>query len=162
MTSSIQVIDSPVGPLALRAMAGALVGVDFLDAERPEPRVLPEDSDVLARAAQQLEEYFAGTRTEFDLPTAADGTPFQKAVWRALSEIGYGETRSYLDIAVAIGNPKAVRAVGLANGRNPLSIVVPCHRVIGSNGSLTGFGGGLERKRWLLEFEGSRVFAGVR
>lgn len=108
---------------------------------------------VLGACANQLSEYFAGERTHFDLPLNAGGTAFQQAVWSALTDIPYGEVRSYKDIAEAIGNPKAVRAVGAANGRNPLPIVVPCHRVIGSDGSLTGFAGGLPAKIQLLALE---------
>jgi len=115
-----------------------------------------ERSDpALAACAQQLEEYFTRRRRQFDLPLAAAGTSFQQSVWQALAAIPYGELRSYRDIAQVIGNPAAVRAVGAANGRNPLPIVVPCHRVIGSNGSLTGFAGGLEIKTYLLELEGA-------
>ncbi|PKQ01626.1 MAG: cysteine methyltransferase [Alphaproteobacteria bacterium HGW-Alphaproteobacteria-12] len=109
----------------------------------------------LDKAAAALDRYFAGKLTDFGgLTLAAEGTAFQKSVWAALARIPFGETRSYADIARAIGNPKAMRAVGLANGKNPLPIVVPCHRVIGADGSLTGFGGGLPAKKWLLEFEG--------
>src|ERR1700690_2867719 len=111
----------------------------------------------LPLAARQLAEYFAGARRVFDLPLALHGTPFQQRVWRALTEIPYGETWSYGQLAKRIGNPKASRAVGLANGSNPISILVPCHRVIGADGSLTGYGGGMERKQWLLRHEG---FAG--
>jgi methylated-DNA-[protein]-cysteine S-methyltransferase len=114
----------------------------------------------LARASLQLAEYFAGQRRGFDLPLAAGGTAFQQAVWQALREIPWGELRSYRDIACALQNPRAVRAVGAANGRNPLPIVVPCHRVIGANGSLTGFAGGLEAKKLLLELEGSLPTSG--
>src|SRR3954471_24706008 len=106
-----------------------------------------------ATAVEQLEEYFAGERTAFDLPLAAAGSRFEQAVWAALSEIPYGETRSYGDVARAIGRPDRARAVGVANARNPIAIIVPCHRVIGSDGSLTGYGGGLERKRALLDLE---------
>lgn len=109
--------------------------------------------DVLDEAALQLEEYFAGTRTTFDLPLDLQGTPFQCAAWRALAEIPYGETRSYADQATRLGRPRAVRAVGTANGRNPLSLVLPCHRVVGSDGALHGFAGGLEVKATLLAFE---------
>jgi methylated-DNA-[protein]-cysteine S-methyltransferase len=108
----------------------------------------------LAAATRQLNEYFAGTRREFDLPLRSQGTQFQQRVWRELAAIPYGQTWSYGDLAARIGKPSASRAVGLANGRNPISILVPCHRVIGANGSLTGYGGGLERKQWLLEHEG--------
>jgi methylated-DNA-[protein]-cysteine S-methyltransferase len=101
----------------------------------------------------QLAEYFAGARRTFNLPLALRGTPFQERVWKMLTEIGFGETWSYGELAKRIGNPQASRAVGLANGANPISIIVPCHRVIGANGTLTGYGGGLERKRWLLSHE---------
>jgi methylated-DNA-[protein]-cysteine S-methyltransferase len=114
-----------------------------------DPAVAP-----LRATARQLDEYFAGKRRDFDLPLAPTGTPFQQRVWRGLTEIGFGETWSYGQLAKRIKNPKASRAVGLANGANPIAIVVPCHRVIGANGSLTGYGGGLERKRWLLAHEG--------
>jgi methylated-DNA-[protein]-cysteine S-methyltransferase len=113
-----------------------------------------ESSEILDRAEQQLAEYFAGTRDRFELDLEFHGTEFQKKVWHALLTIPFGQTRSYLDIATQIGNPAAVRAVGAANGRNPISIVAPCHRVIGSSGSLTGFAGGLEAKALLLTLEG--------
>jgi len=108
---------------------------------------------VLLRAAQQLQAYFAGEAKDFDLPLDAQGTAFQMRVWQALQSIPYGQTRSYAQLAALVGSPKAARAVGLANGRNPLSIIVPCHRVIGADGSLTGYGGGLENKRFLLKLE---------
>jgi methylated-DNA-[protein]-cysteine S-methyltransferase len=108
---------------------------------------------VLERTAEQLAEYFAGERREFDLPLAARGTGFQEIVWRALLAIPFGETCSYGEIAKAIGRPSASRAVGAANGRNPISIIIPCHRVIGSTGELTGYGGGMDNKRWLLDHE---------
>jgi methylated-DNA-[protein]-cysteine S-methyltransferase len=108
-----------------------------------------------ARAVEQLEEYFAGQRTAFDLPLAASGSPFEEAVWDAVAAIPFGETRSYGEVARAVGRPDRARAVGSANARNPMAIIVPCHRVIGSDGSLTGYGGGLERKRALLELEGA-------
>jgi methylated-DNA-[protein]-cysteine S-methyltransferase len=130
-----------------RSMASSVeVGVDAAEIEDPEHRTL-------AQAARQLSEYFAGERRDFALPLHFDGTPFQRQVWKALTEIPYGETWSYADLARRIGNPKACRAVGLANGSNPISIIVPCHRVIGADGSLTGYGGGIERKRWLLAHE---------
>ena len=109
---------------------------------------------MLTECARQLDAFFSGNRRDFDLPLAPGGTAFQQQVWRALADIPYGELRSYRDIARVIGRPKAMRAVGAANGRNPIPIVVPCHRVIGSNGSLTGFAGGLEAKRVLLALEG--------
>ena len=111
------------------------------------------DAKRLREAQRQLEEYFAGERTEFSLPLESHGTDFQQRVWRALRAIPFGTTISYGELARRIGNPRAVRAVGLANGRNPISIIVPCHRVIGANGTLTGYGGGLERKRFLLALE---------
>jgi methylated-DNA-[protein]-cysteine S-methyltransferase len=129
----------------------ALTGVLF-DAE-VDPSWSTEPCAVLDRAAAQLGEYFAGDRTEFDLPLEPAGTPFQRSTWLALREIPYAETINYGQLALRVGNPKASRAVGLANGRNPISIVVPCHRVIGADGSLTGYGGGLDRKRLLLDLE---------
>ena len=117
----------------------------------------PPPEGVIAEAVRQLDEYFAGTRREFDLALAPHGTPFQLAVWDALRAIPYGETVSYGAIARTVGRPNAVRAVGQANGRNPIAIVVPCHRVIGSDHSLTGYGGGMERKRYLLGLEGAAV-----
>ncbi len=146
------VIASPIGALRLTARGGKLVRIEF-DAPDAEASAEPR-AGVLAQVCRQLQEYFAGTRREFALPLAAEGTDFQRAVWSALQEVPYGATASYGAIARRIGRPAAVRAVGLANGRNPIPIVVPCHRIIGSDGSLTGFGGGLHRKRWLLELEG--------
>lgn len=157
---------SPVGTLTLAAEHDADTGADALTAllfERhahgPErTNDWREDagrSRVLAEARRQLDEYFAGERLAFDLPLAPSGTPFQLRVWAALREIPYGATTSYGEIARHLGDPRATRAVGAANGRNPISIIVPCHRVIGASGSLTGFGGGLDRKRWLLEHEAS-------
>lgn len=154
-----RVVDSPLGPLTLEARDGALAGV-WMDGSRHHPttETLGEadaDEPVLQAAASQLEEYFAGQRTSFDVPLALEGTDFQREVWRALTEIPCGTTASYGEIAVRIGRPRAVRAVGMAVGRNPVSVVVPCHRVIGADGTLTGFGGGLDRKRLLLEHEGA-------
>lgn len=116
---------------------------------------------VFGEVARQLGEYFAGDREAFDLPLAPVGTAFQLAVWQQLRAIPFGQTRTYGEIAAGLGNPKAVRAVGLANGRNPLSIVVPCHRVIGASGAMTGFGGGVERKEFLLRLEGALRGGGV-
>jgi len=149
--------DSPVDTLLLVADDKALAGIHFsggrrapvIDAGWKEQPGRP----LLRKAIRQLDEYFAGRRKTFDLPLAPEGTPFQLAVWRALRDIPYGETQSYGDIARRIGKPKAVRAVGAANGANPISIVVPCHRVIGADGSLTGYGGGLPRKQKLLALE---------
>ena len=150
--------DSPIGRLLLMGDGEALTGL-YMDVPAPTPRDLHqwvEDASVfpLPQAVSQLREYFAGTRREFDLPLRMQGTEFQRRVWRSLAEIRYGETWSYGQLARRIDNPNASRAVGLANGNNPIAIVVPCHRVIGADGSLTGFGGGIERKRWLLAHEG--------
>jgi len=112
---------------------------------------------LINKAAEQLEEYFAGKRKKFDMPLNPCGTEFQRSVWKALEEIPYGEIRSYKDIAIAIGNPNACRAVGLANSKNPIWIVIPCHRVIGAKGTLTGYGGGLEMKQRLLDLEKARI-----
>ncbi|MEZ5555436.1 methylated-DNA--[protein]-cysteine S-methyltransferase [Haliea sp.] len=153
-TTTARVIGSPLGPLQLVATGSHLSAIHFSDRHRSYAQDNGA-SAVLERASLQLAEYFAGQRRTFDLPLAAWGTAFQQAVWQTLREIPWGELRSYRDIACALQNPRAVRAVGAANGRNPLPIVVPCHRVIGANGSLTGFAGGLEAKRLLLELEGS-------
>jgi methylated-DNA-[protein]-cysteine S-methyltransferase len=126
---------------------GVLRRLDFTSA--PSDTTTP----LLREAERQLRAYFAGELRQFDLPLDPQGTPFQQQVWAALREIPYGEVRSYGQIAAAIGNPKACRAVGMANHRNPLPILIPCHRVCGSDGSLTGYGGGIERKKWLLELE---------
>jgi methylated-DNA-[protein]-cysteine S-methyltransferase len=151
--------DSPLGAIRSVSDGAALSGLYFID-ERHAPKPAPDwrldPRHVVLRACrEQIEEYFSGERTCFDLPLAASGTQFQRAVWQALGTIPFGETWSYSQIAVAVGAPKAVRAVGAANGANPISIVVPCHRVIGADGSLTGYAGGLARKRALLELEGA-------
>lgn len=143
------VYESPVGPLRLEARDGALVAL-HLNA-RPGPENL--DDPVLAEATTQLREYFAGTRTSFELPLQMHGNTFEQRVWAALRTIPYGETASYGEIAAQIDAPGAARAVGVANARNPIAIVVPCHRVIGANGKLVGFGGGLPMKRALLDLE---------
>ena len=148
-------LDSPIGELTLIARDGALAGVRFPPPGAP-PRGSVEGRDpVLELAARQLREYFAGERTAFDLPLALEGTAFQQEAWRALAAIPYGDTISYGEQAARLGRPDAVRAVGAANGANPIPIVLPCHRVIGADGSLTGFGGGLETKRRLLDLERS-------
>jgi methylated-DNA-[protein]-cysteine S-methyltransferase len=153
-------LPSPVGLLKLVASNQGLVAV--LWENDPPARVplpaLQEDTGhpVLMAAQKQLRQYFSGTRNRFDLPLDFYGTDFQKKVWNALLAIPFGETRSYRHIAIQIGNPKAVRAVGAANGRNPLSIIAPCHRVVGSNGKLTGFAGGLAAKAYLLEMEAAQ------
>ncbi len=144
-------IDSPVGPLVLTSDGTSLTRLLF-DVEA-DPGWSTEPCALLDEAARQLAGYFAGERTEFHLPLEPAGTAFQKATWMRLREIPYAQTINYGQLAGRVGNPSASRAVGLANGRNPISIVVPCHRVIGANGSLTGYGGGLERKRLLLELE---------
>jgi methylated-DNA-[protein]-cysteine S-methyltransferase len=151
VTTYTTTIDSPVGPLVLTSDGTSLTRLLF-DAE-PDAAWSTEPCEVLERAVTQLREYFAGDRTAFDLPLDPAGTPFQKATWLALREIPYAQTINYGQLAARVGNPHASRAVGLANGRNPISIVVPCHRVIGANGSLTGYGGGLDRKRTLLDLE---------
>jgi methylated-DNA-[protein]-cysteine S-methyltransferase len=148
-------MDTPIGELTLLGDDDALVGV-WMGPKEPEPGWVRDDA-ALAEPVRQLEEYFAGERTDFDLPLQPRGTEFQQRVWNLLREIPYGETTTYGALALRLGNPKSVRAVGLANGRNPLPIVVPCHRVIGADGSLVGFGGGLDRKRALLSLEGNRA-----
>ncbi|GAB2592641.1 methylated-DNA--[protein]-cysteine S-methyltransferase [Nitrincola alkalisediminis] len=146
---------SPLGIMTLQACEQGLLGAWF-ETETTMPKNLGEKSEnnpILINTIKQLDEYFTGKRTSFTLPLAAKGTAFQQSVWQVLCEIPYGETWSYQQIADAIGNPKAVRAVGLANGKNPISIIVPCHRVIGKSGKLTGYAGGLSRKASLLELE---------
>ncbi|MGW0760587.1 methylated-DNA--[protein]-cysteine S-methyltransferase [Streptomyces sp. NPDC002814] len=150
------VIDSPYGPLTLVADDGVLCGL-YMTQQRhrpPEESFGPREDTLFSEAEDQLKAYFAGELKEFTLELRLHGTPFQRTVWDQLRKIPYGETRSYGDLADALGNPGASRAVGLANGKNPIGIIVPCHRVVGAGGSLTGYGGGLERKRRLLEFEG--------
>jgi methylated-DNA-[protein]-cysteine S-methyltransferase len=149
-------IDSPVGELLASAdTAGRITGLHFLDGHRIPARDSNwvRDDQALAPLCRQLEEYFAGERREFDLDLAPSGSPFQLSVWRELQAIPYGETASYGEIAAAVGQPGAARAVGGANNRNPIAIVIPCHRVIGANGTLTGYGGGLPRKQRLLALE---------
>ena len=143
---------SPAGDILIAEEDGAITLVGFLKQEAPLEASEPP-TPLLAETVRQLREYFAGARREFDLPLRLRGTPYQKAVWKELCAIPYGETRSYADIAAAVGNGRACRAVGMANNRNPVSIIVPCHRVIGKNGSLTGYGGGLDKKEFLLSLE---------
>ncbi|GHJ99573.1 methylated-DNA--[protein]-cysteine S-methyltransferase [Streptomyces sp. NPDC003753] len=155
------IIDSPYGPLTLVADDGVLCGLYMTDQRhRPSEETFGERGEgAFAEAEEQLEAYFAGDLKEFTLELRLNGTPFQRGVWEQLRRIPYGETRSYGQLADALGKPGASRAVGLANGRNPIGIIVPCHRVIGASGGLTGYGGGLDRKRRLLEFErGSALF----
>lgn len=151
--------ESPIGTVTVQANQDGLLGVWFEQhTTLPETLGTRDDAQpILQQARQQLMDYFAGRRTQFDLPLAAIGTAFQQQVWQALQTIPPGTTWSYQQLADAIGNPKAVRAVGLANGKNPISIIVPCHRVIGKNGKLTGYAGGVERKAWLLKHEGAVV-----
>jgi methylated-DNA-[protein]-cysteine S-methyltransferase len=148
-------IDSPIGELLLLGDRRALHGLYMQEGRRPV-RIAPNwqrSASAFTEVRTQLREYFAGERALFDTPLAMQGTPFERRVWRALQDIPYGETVSYGEIARRIGRPTAARAVGLANGRNPIAVIVPCHRVIGANGALTGYGGGLQRKRLLLELE---------
>jgi len=152
------ILDSPVGPLLLASDGTALTHLLFEREDAPAAAdraafAAGRRDAVLDRACAQLQEYFAGRRRTFDLPLAPTGTAFQRAVWRALEDIPYGRTESYGTLADRVGRPRAVRAVGAANGRNPISIIVPCHRVIGADGSLTGYGGGLDAKRFLLALE---------
>jgi methylated-DNA-[protein]-cysteine S-methyltransferase len=148
-------IESPIGPLLLVSDGAGLVeiGLPRRGVAQAAPTEAKASKTKLHAAARELEEYFVGKRQQFDVPLHPSGTPFQLEVWGALLAIPYGETVSYADIAQRIGRPRAVRAVGAANGANPLAIIVPCHRVIGSHGDLTGYGGGLPAKRWLLAHE---------
>ena len=167
--SATAIVGSPLGPIRLLALDGALSGLYFVG-QRDDPQgvdatdwsdrldaaedSVADDLGLLSRARSQLEAYFARRLHRFDLPLALHGTPFQRAVWAALLDIGHGRSESYGEVARRCGRPTAVRAVGRAVGSNPVSIVVPCHRVVGANGSLTGFGGGLPRKQALLRLEG--------
>lgn len=148
-------VQSPIGRLLLRGDGQTLHGLHMLQGRHPVA-VDPDwrrSKAAFAEVESQLEEYFAGQRRTFELDLMLQGTPFQRRVWEALREIAYGETVSYGEIARRVGQPSAARAVGIANGANPIAVVVPCHRVIGANGTLTGYGGGIERKRFLLELE---------
>ena len=148
-------IDSPLGELLLVGDAGALRGLYMQEGRKPGVVLSGwrRDPDAFAEVVDQLDEYFDGRRTTFELALAPAGSPFQLRVWEALMEIGYGETMSYSELAHRIGRPTAARAVGAANGSNPLSVIVPCHRLIGATGALTGYGGGVERKQSLLDLE---------
>ncbi|MBV1790570.1 methylated-DNA--[protein]-cysteine S-methyltransferase [Marinobacterium sp. D7] len=152
-TTLLHLTDLPIGTLTLVASDTALTGVAFGRLEYPGLEQLP--NDLLLEAAHQISEYFAGKRQSFDIPLAPQGTEFQRRVWQGLCDIPFGETRSYGDLATAIGKPKAARAVGMANNRNPIAIVIPCHRVIGADGALVGYGGGLNIKQLLLRLEGA-------
>ena len=152
-------VDSPLGDIIISGNAKSVTGVAFADSSKAsglEPN-LDRDDDAFHAAAEQLRAYFAGALTRFDVPLETGGTPFQRRVWQALLAIPYGTTTTYGKLAAELGDPRAMRAVGLANGRNPISIIVPCHRVIGADGSLTGYGGGLPRKQWLLAHERGEV-----
>lgn len=165
MSLTLARIASPIGELVLAASAAGLRAVYFPTSRHGPPPTSDPDAledtargparDMLERAHRQLAEYFASTRTMFDLPLDAVGSAFQRRVWEALRAIPYGTTLSYSQLARRLGDPRATRAVGAANARNPIPIIVPCHRVVGAHGDLTGFGGGLDRKRWLLEHEGA-------
>jgi methylated-DNA-[protein]-cysteine S-methyltransferase len=152
---TVTTIDSPVGPLTLTAVDGRLTGLsmDGQQHREPIPAEWPRDRAPFREVIDQLAAYFAGDLRTFELPLHLDGTDFQRSVWAQLRGIPYAETISYGELAARIGNTNASRAVGLANGRNPVGIIVPCHRVIGADGSMTGYGGGVERKMWLLEHE---------
>ncbi len=159
MSYAYKMMNSPVGKLTLVAKASRLTAIlwenDKPDRVRLGPMQEENNNSVLVETERQLNEYFAGKRNGFELELDFVGTEFQRKVWEALLTIPFGETRSYSDIAVQIGNPKAVRAVGAANGKNPISIIAPCHRVIGASGALTGFAGGLAAKKFLLTLEGN-------
>lgn len=154
-TSTFRHVDSPVGRIRLVGRGDVLTGLHLADHDRcpPAPAESILDETAFDKVRQQLDEYFAGTRRDFDVALEFDGSPFQVEVWSALRTIPYGETVSYAAIAKAVGRPAAVRAVGAANGRNPVSIIVPCHRVIGADGGLTGYGWGVDCKAWLLRHE---------
>ena len=148
------IYQSPIGLIEMAATEAAIKSLDFVEpgaAHSTDEALMPA---VLNEGLVQLEAYFKGEQREFSLPLEPGGTPFQQRVWAQLRSVPFGKTASYLEIALAVGNGKAVRAVGAANGRNPISIIIPCHRVIGTNGKLTGYGGGLWRKEWLLNHEG--------
>jgi methylated-DNA-[protein]-cysteine S-methyltransferase len=157
-TTRIVTIDSPIGPLTLTAEDGYLTGLHMHDQRHAPPLAADavRDDAWFAGIIGQLAAYFDGGLTEFQIPMKLDGTDFQQRVWSELCAIPYGETISYGELARRVDNPKASRAVGLANGRNPIAVIVPCHRVIASNGGLGGYGGGLDRKTWLLELEAGR------
>jgi len=143
---------SPIGFIEIKGTPEAITSTSFLEESRPSSGIVPA---VLLQCQKELEEYFEGKRKDFDVPLAPSGTAFQKQVWNELLKIGYGNTTSYIAIAKKMNNPGAVRAVGLANGKNPIGVIIPCHRVIGEDGSLTGYAGGLWRKKWLLDLEGN-------
>lgn len=147
-------LTTPLGLIEIKATAQGVCQTIFCGEEQ---KVISNVNNITQACQKQLKEYFAGTRKTFNLPMDTQGTPFQQSVWHCLTDIPFGEVRSYGGIAKALNNPKASQAVGGANGRNPISIIVPCHRVIGGNGSLTGYAGGIERKLWLLKHEGVNI-----
>jgi methylated-DNA-[protein]-cysteine S-methyltransferase len=147
------IYDSPIGPLTLASNGSALIQCEFEGGKYPLPQYELGSDKIIDQACRELDLYFAGKLRDFKVKVAPQGTEFQRKAWAALQTIPYGETRSYAQQAKAIGSPKATRAIGAANGRNPIPVIIPCHRVIGANGSLTGFGGGMERKQILLELE---------
>jgi methylated-DNA-[protein]-cysteine S-methyltransferase len=162
MTILTTTFDSPIGVLTLTAEDGYLTGL-HMDDQRHAPSGSTDwvrDAAAFDDVLSQLDAYFSGRITDFDVEVRMRGTEFQRRVWGGLTQIPYGETWSYAQLAEKVGNPKACRAVGLANGRNPVAVIVPCHRVIGANGTLTGYGGGLDRKRWLLDHEARYRTAG--
>ena len=157
MTTSAMVVASPLGELLLIAEDGCLTGLHLPAEEHAVPTGARRDERAFATVRRQLDEYFAGRRRTFDVPLAPAGTPFRQRVWEELQRVGFGETITYAELAGRIGRPTAIRAAGAANGANPISILIPCHRVIGSDGTLTGYGGGLEAKRFLLDLERARA-----
>jgi len=146
--------DSPAGLLKITATELGISEVSFVSNQSNDPMVVQDQDSIVENGIRQLKQYFEGQLKAFDLPLDPIGTPFQKQVWHSLKQIPFGKTVSYLDIAKLLGDPNKIRAVGGANGKNPIAIIVPCHRVIGSDGSLTGYAGGMDKKRWLLQFEG--------
>lgn len=154
MTVYADTIKSPVGLVEVTASDAGVTSIYFVE----QPQHLTRSNHHINQCLTELGEYFDGNRKAFDVPLDPQGTEFQKQVWQALLDIPYGQMASYAEVASAINKPKAVRAVGAANGKNPISILVPCHRVIGSNGTLTGYAGGLPRKQWLLQLEGQQMF----
>jgi methylated-DNA-[protein]-cysteine S-methyltransferase len=157
MTKYLLNVETSIGRIGLVENGAAISNV-FLRSEKAPPDMKEHATPLLRRAAKQLKEYLSGQRICFDLPLQPEGTEFQRAVWKALQLIPYGETRSYRDIAEQINHPKACRAVGMANNRNPIAIIIPCHRVIGADGSLVGYGGGLKLKQQLLNLEKSKSY----
>ena len=154
LVTGFSYMNSPIGRLSILADEQGILEIRFPNNSAALPSSTSESNEFIEQAIDQLHAYFDGRRKDFDLPLSLNGTDFQKGVWAQLQRIDYGATASYKDIASAVGNPKASRAVGMANNKNKIPIVIPCHRIIGSDGSLTGFAGGLATKRWLLEHEG--------